>query len=92
MLPWQQPEAQPEERMSTREKIEWVIIITAILALWPRIFLPADSFINRSMLYNVVLFPALLIALVVVFVTRLRRFHKAVHEQDPLKDDDRFES
>jgi hypothetical protein len=89
MLPWQKP--QQEERMPLREKIEWAVIILAIVALWPRIFLP-DSPINHNIVYNVLVLGVLPIALIYVLVQRVRRFNRAVREQDPLKDDDRFES
>ena len=92
MLPWQQPEPQPEERMSTREKIEWGIIILAVAALWPLVFLPSENPINQSIVYKLALFAGVPIALIYVFVSRLQRFNRAVREQDPLKDDDRYES
>ena len=88
MLPWQQP--QPEDGMSRREKIEWAIILLAIAALWPKIFVPHGALSNH-IVYNVLVFAVLPIALIVVFVARLRRFNRAVHEQDPLKDDERYE-
>jgi hypothetical protein len=91
MLPWQQPEQLQEERMPTREKIEWGLIILGILALWPLVFAPEHP-ISGNIIYKVVVFGGLPLALIFVFVSRLRRFNKALHEQDPLKDDDRYES
>jgi len=90
MLPWQQPEQLEEEGMTTREKIEWALIILGILALWPLIFLP-DHAISGNIVYKIGIYAGLPIALIFVFVSRLRRFNKALHEQDPLKDDDRYE-
>lgn len=78
--------------MPWREKIEWAVLILAIGAFWPWVFLPAEHSINQSIMYKVLTLAVVPIALIFIFVSRLRRFNRAVREQDPFKDDDRFES
>ena len=59
--------------MERRELAEWIVIITGIVAWWPRAFFSYSSGWYNALIY--VIYP---IALVVILVLRWRRMHEGL--------------
>lgn len=80
MLPYQQP---PQEgKMPLAERIEWAVMIVGILLWWPKVFLGGDHPLHDSPVYNTVIYLVVPLALLAVFIRRLRRFLEAMRQQE----------
>ncbi|MFQ6133050.1 MAG: hypothetical protein ACE5R4_13500 [Armatimonadota bacterium] len=92
MLPFQQP---PEdERMPVGERIEWAVMIVGILLWWPKLLMmvyhpsapsrACDLLVALvgSPVYDTVIYAVVPLALIAVFIRRLRRFLTLLQEQE----------
>jgi hypothetical protein len=84
MLPYQRP-PEREPRLSRREKIEWAIIIAAVLVWWPKIFL-RESAIADDPFYSVLCYVVAPLALLFIFVRRVIVFRRYVEEEERKRD------
>ncbi|MFQ6099425.1 MAG: hypothetical protein ACE5O2_16960 [Armatimonadota bacterium] len=85
MLPYQRP-PEAEARMSTREKVEWAVIILGVVAWWPKIFLRDYSFVYHPA-YNFLCYAVVPLALLFIFVRRVILFRRFVEDEERKRDE-----